>query len=160
MDETILVPLKNRQQIDQVLPVLDTIAKPGLRIVFLIRQYQGNPHWIAGYWGFVRTGMETVFSAYMNGEEDRGWLEERLAQEKLARWQQELRAKGVKVEITICRDRTRSVIKSAKRDGRVKLIMTPIMTASPLRRLVGRLTHAQGLFGIGGRPSAVMLRHI
>ena len=110
----------------------------------------GNPHWIAGYWGFVRTGMETAFSVYMNREESRRWLEERLAQEKLARWQQKLRAKGVEVEITVCRDRTRSVIKSAKRDGRVKLIMTPIMSASPLRRLIGRLTHALGLFGIGG----------
>jgi hypothetical protein len=160
MDETILVPLNNRQQIDQVLPVLDTIAKPGLRIVFLILQYQGNPQWIAGYWGFVRTGMETVFSAYINGQGDRAWVEERLAQEKLTRWQRELCPKGVEIEITICRDGIRPVIESAKRDGRVKLIMTPVMTASPFRRLVEQLSRAFGLLRVDGRASAVMLRHI
>ena len=160
MEQTILIPIDSHEQINPILPILNAIAKPGIRIVVLLRQRQENRHWVAGHWGFIATGMDAMLYSYIDGQADRARLEEHSAREKLARWQRELYPKTVEVEVISCRGSIRPLIEAAKRNGQVGLLMTPARSRAPFRWPVEQFARVRGLFRLPAHPPAVVLRHI
>ena len=150
MKEQILVPIKRHDRIDDVVPYLKEVAKPGMRVVFLIP--------------YPATGSGELFHDYMVTTESRAevaktgetiirkysWEEQRrLAEQKVAPAREALHKRGVEVAVDLYMQSLKRVVESYTRNGDVHLVMEQ---AGIGLRVLRFLQETVGLFSLLKRP--------
>jgi hypothetical protein len=164
MAEKILVTLKIGDGAEEVAPYIEEVAKPGTKVVFLI-QFP-----VTDLWDFVGLAQDPM-TAFEYGDLEQATLamhalgqahtaeeEVRLAWQRILPVCEELRTKGVEVDVDLYEDSLKEAIERHDRNGGVQLIMTRPGIGL---RFTNFLKEAAGLFGSRKRPSfaPVLLSH-
>jgi hypothetical protein len=144
MKDQILVPLERRDQIEQVMPYIEKIARPGMDVVFLIRSSSTSwPRMEA-----LLAAMHTENPAALQKQEGIMGFEyerqKRLAEEDLQRFNQRL-GKGVQTRVKIYAGRLKRALSNCARSGDIRLVVMPAAGPPPWVRLVEGLRSALGL---------------
>ena len=114
MARHILVPLKSTDRIEEIIPDIEEIGQPGMRVVFLMPYKKDR-----------KTTME-----YAHEEQTR------LAEQKLYAACKTLYERGVDLIVYIYMNRLKRVLKSYKRNGIPHVIVVPKGNGHPVRRLL------------------------
>jgi len=143
----ILVSLKKNDRLEQVIPYLEKIAQPGMKVVFLMRYpADGGFEWLRDHW--VTT--ESVEEARRAGEKIRkryGLAEqERLAEHKVFLAQETLRKKGVEIAADVYVGSLRRAVKNYSLKGDVHLIMMRPRIGLAMMKLLHKTVPIFGLF--------------
>jgi hypothetical protein len=144
MKDQILVPLKRRNQMEEVMPYLDKIAKPEMNVVFLIHSSCGNWPRMEAHLTAMHTGHS---AALQNCEAILRFADERqkqLAEETLERFSQGLRRRGIQTQLKIYRGSLKRILRSSTRNGNVRLVVMPAAGPSPWVRLLQAVGSAFG----------------
>ena len=119
MNKKILVPLAENDRTEEMIPYVEKVARPGMKVVFLVR------YPVDGFiWGQEEFGMKAALEAkklvrYYSWE---GNL--RRAAEKVSSADAALRPKGVEVAVDVYAGSLKKAVRSHMLNGDVHLIMT------------------------------------
>jgi hypothetical protein len=119
MNKKILVPLGQYDRSEEMIPYIENVARPGMKVVFLVR------YPVDGFiWGKEEYGMRAAFEAeklvkYYSWE---GNLEK--AKQQVAPACEALRTKGVEATVDVYADNLKKAVRSHMLNGDVHLIMT------------------------------------
>jgi hypothetical protein len=129
----ILVPLNPRDQVAELIPHIEEVARAGMTVVFLV-PYQAN--------GFFKNhrireelsnkGMPTDRKALMKYSYDK---QTRLANERISIDREALHRRGVEVIAYVYMDRLRHVLKSYRRNGGIHRVLKQRKDAISMRFL-------------------------
>ena len=171
MAENILVTLKRGDRIGEFVPYIEEVAKPGTKVVFLMRkpvatsmEYMGL---VQEYLVVMEGGEKIIMEAkalaqkysWKALEQKYSWKEQlRLAGRQVYTTCERLRKKGVETDIKLYEGSLRKAVRSYTRNGGVQLIMTRPRNGL---RIMNFLQKTVGLFGLLKRPSIapVLLFH-
>jgi len=122
MESQILVPFNSHVRIRDVISVIEKAAKPGMRIVFLVRYPIDISEWLRDHW--VTT--ESSRDAMLTGRKimDRYSLEGQraLAEEMLAPWRHALQKMEVKATVDVYTGSLSSVVENYSRCQGISLL--------------------------------------
>lgn len=121
----ILVALKSDDRLEQFLPYIETIAQPGVTLVYLIRYPRiGGFKLVQDRW-MGEEVLEDSTSAQTSISEQDSLEEEqiRLNQVKVFIAQEALRKKGIEIVVDVYKGRLKKVIERYMRKGGVKFIL-------------------------------------
>jgi len=147
MDRKILVPLRRYDQSDAMIPYVEKITQPGMKVIFLM------PYLVDGhFWGKEECGVRAAMEAkklakYYSWE---GNLER--AKEKIAHTCKALSVKGIEASVEVYAGSLKKAIRSHVSTGDVHLVVTKSGIGSVIRKL---LTGTVSVFGFrrgGYRP--------
>jgi hypothetical protein len=62
MAAKILVPLKTRDQIEEIIPYIEKVAEPGASVVFLVHHPVNGFKWLQAYCGIMQCGLEKTIA--------------------------------------------------------------------------------------------------
>jgi hypothetical protein len=119
MDKKILVPLGQNDQAEEMIPYVENVARPGMKVVFLMR------YPVDGFiWGKEEYGMRAAVEAkhlvsYYSWEENLGRAAKRISYAA-----EVLGCKGVEVAVDVYAGSLKKTVRSHTIDGDVHLIMT------------------------------------
>ena len=119
MNKKILVPLGQYDRSEEMIPYIENVARPGMKVVFLVR------YPVDGFiWGKEEYGMRAALEAkklvhYYSWE---GNLEN--AKRKVATACEALRAKGIEAAVDVYAGSLKKAMRSHTLNGDVHLIMT------------------------------------
>jgi hypothetical protein len=157
MAQQILVPLRRDDRIDEILPYIEKLCQPGMRVVFFIR------YPVSGFAGLQNQllNMETGINmqAARQIAERYTWdRQEQLAKQRVFPACKVLRTRGAEVAVEVYTDSPRKVVRNYTLKGDVHLIMMRAGLGLRIRRL---LREAISSFGLFKRPSfsPVLLVH-
>lgn len=123
MEDQILVPFDSHVRVRDIISVIEKAAKPGMRIVFLVRYPMSNWEWLGDHW--VTT--ESSRGAMLAGKKimDKYSLEGQraLAEKIVAPWRYALQKMKVKATVDVYTGSLSSVLENyRRRDGTSLLI--------------------------------------
>jgi hypothetical protein len=130
MNKKILVPLGQNDRTDEMIPYIEKVARPGMKVVFLVR------YPVDGFiWGKEEFGMKATLEAkkvvsYYSWEKNLQRAERKVSSACAA-----LRSKGVEAAIDVYAGSLRKAVRSHTLNGDVRLIMTPAGIAARITRL-------------------------
>jgi hypothetical protein len=119
MNKKILVPLGQYNRSEEMIPYIEKVAQPGMRVVFLVRYPVG---------GFIRAKEEYGVRAALKAKERvnyyswEGNLEN--AKKQVAPACEALRAKGIETAVDVYAGSLKKAVRSHTLNGDVHLIMT------------------------------------
>ena len=99
MAEKILVPLKRHDRVDEVIPYIEKVTKPGRSIVFLIHHPVNNFKWLQAYCGIMQSGVEKTTAIRKMVESYSTKMRRQLTHQKVFRTCEGLHKLGVKVAV-------------------------------------------------------------
>jgi hypothetical protein len=158
MERKILVFLKHRNQIDKVMPYIEKLAKSETSVVFILRPRAPHWEWIAGYWSFAHTGIESSFREAVSNHLAEINRERSLVNDVLARWSRRVSDKRLRFDISIFTGSLNQIVESAASTDQVQLVITPAPRAFPLMGL-SSLLRPFGFRHWGWRIPPVLLTH-
>jgi hypothetical protein len=119
MNKKILVPLGQYDRSEQMIPYIENVARPGMKVVFLVRYPVDGFIWAKEEYG-LRAALEAKkLVSYYSWE---GNLE--TAKKQVAPASEALRAKGVEVAVDVYAGSLKKAVRSHTLNGDVHLIMT------------------------------------
>ncbi|MBI4528228.1 MAG: hypothetical protein HY695_30920 [Deltaproteobacteria bacterium] len=156
MARQILVALKPQQRLDEIMPYIEEIVRPGEKVIFLMR-YPVKPWlWLQDHW--VTT--ESITQAMLAGKimmERYSWeMQKTLAEERIAPARRVLRSKGVDVAPEIYTSSLKTVVETYTRTGEVLLLQAD--SGLPLMRFLRSATAFLGFFRKASFPPVLLLR--
>jgi hypothetical protein len=119
MNKKILVPLAQNDRIEEMIPYVEKVARPGMKVVFLVR------YPVDGFiWGKEEYGMRAAVEAkqlvnYYSWEENLGRAAKRISYAA-----EVLGCKGVEVSVDVYAGSLKKAVRSHTLNGDVHLIMT------------------------------------
>lgn len=139
MQEAILVPVDPCDPVEQIVPWVESIAKPGMRVVFLVRSVAGNWERLNAHITAIQTG--NVITLQTCGARERAELEQekQSAEAKLAVVSEDLRQKGLETEVRIYAGGLRKTLASLDKSENVRFLLMPTGGASPVARGIQRI---------------------
>lgn len=139
MREVILVPVDQRDPLEQIVPWVDSIGKPGMRVVFLVRSSVNDWAWIYAHVAAIQTG-NVIALQTCNAEERARLVEEKLSAElKLAVLSESLRRKGLETEVAFYAGGLKKTLAKLAKNGNVRFVLMPAGGVSFFARLLRRL---------------------
>jgi hypothetical protein len=123
MSEPILISLKKGDRVEDFVPYIENVARPGTKVVFLIRNSIESWHHLKDYWITADSAREAmvagqeIISKY-SWEAQREWADRKISTARYA-----LQNRGIEVAFEIYRGSLREVIKNYTSGGGVHLIM-------------------------------------
>jgi hypothetical protein len=149
----VLVPLKRNDQVKELMPYIEKVARPGMEAVFLV------PYPVDGMrWSHEEFGTKAIMEAkqlveYYNWENNL-----KKAKDKVSPAFEVLPSRGIAVTVDVYAGNLRAAIKSYTANGDVHLIVTG---AGIGQRIAGFLNGSNSLFELFKRPSLfpVLLIH-
>jgi hypothetical protein len=125
MDGKIFVGLSPRDPVEEIIPYLERLAKPGMTVVCLVRYPVERRDYLRDHW--VTT--DSTRSAIVAGRKLMGrysWdAQRRLAEEKLAAVSRAMRKRAVKVEIDLYTGSLQRSVRDRRANGDVYWVMVP-----------------------------------
>jgi hypothetical protein len=144
----ILVALKRDDRVEEIIPYLEKLTKPGMRIVFLVRYPVDGFEWMQAHVTMMETGMQTTCIAAEAAARYSMERQRRLAMERLLPISKRLR--GVEITVDIHAGPLRKVLRRYSLHENVHLIM---MRAGREPLPLRLLNLAISRFGLFTRPS-------
>lgn len=155
MEETILVALKPKEPIEALIPYLEQVGQPGMRVVFLIR-YPVEP-W--AYWRDHWVTTESVGDGVLSGKrimEQYSWpLQRGLADRLVSPVREALSRTRMEVSVDLYTGSLRDAIRDYVASGDVRFMVLPTDHDRPIMSVLDRLSAFAGL--IAHRSSSPVL---
>lgn len=146
----ILVPLKRNDRLEQIIPHLENMVKPGMKVVFLI-PYPVEPSlWLKDHWVTTESPREAMLAGKKIMERYSRESQKSLAEQRVFPADEALRRKGAEVAADVYTGSLRKAIRSYMLNGDVQLIMIRARSALRLIKFLGGM---MPLFGFLRRPS-------
>jgi len=153
MNKKILVPLAQNDRTEEMIPYVEKVARPGMKVLFLMRYPVGGIKWPTKEPDTETASEANELLDYYSWEANlkRAKAETAPAAEALGR-------KGVEVAVDVYAGSLKKAVRSHTLDGDVHLIMT---RAGIGQRTAGFLNGTSSLFDLFKRPtvSPVLLIH-
>jgi hypothetical protein len=153
MNKQILVPMKRNDRAEEMIPYIEKVAWPGMKVVFLMRYPLGGIKW-------PTKEPDTETASEINELLDYYSWEGNLqrAEQKVSSACAALRTKDVEVTVDVYAGSLKKAVRSHTLNGDVHLIMT---RAGIGQRIAGFLNGSSSLFDLFKRPtvSTVLLIH-
>ena len=158
MREQILVPLRKRDGVKEIIPYIEKITKPGRRVIFLVHHPVDGFKWLQAYCAIMASGIAIAPAVRKMVESHSIEERRRLAGQKVFLTCEALHKTGVEMAVDVYGGSLKKVIKRYARNGDGHLIMMP---ASGARRITNFLQGKLPLFSLFRRPSfsSVLLFH-
>lgn len=137
MREHILVSLDCRDRIHEIIPYLDKIAKPGMRVVFLVRRSATNWPWMAAHLAAIQTGNWLTLSPTRAALESA----ERSVERQLKDVGEALRRKGLQMEIKVYDGSFRKIVVEFAQRHDVRFVMMPASFQCSWFRVLRLIAH-------------------
>ena len=154
----ILVPLKRCDRVEEIIPYLEKVAKPGMRVVFLVPY----PIQLGSYYRDHWITTESPTKAMLEGRkivERYSWeLQRGLAEQRISSVREVLAPMGIEVTTDFYTGSLRRVVEDYCASRDVHLIMMKAGSDYPIVRLLSWISTGFGLFK-RPRPAPVLLLH-
>ena len=123
MSGQILVPFNSHLQLEDLISVIEEAAKPGMRVVFLIR-YPVDPWvWFRDHWVTTESSRDAVLAG-RKVIEKYSWEGQRaLAEEMVGPWRYVLQKMGVKATVNVYTGSLSSVVENYSRGDEISRVM-------------------------------------
>src|SRR5262245_44092935 len=119
----ILVPFNSRLRVEDIVSVIEEAAKPGMRVVFLIR-YPVDPWaWLRDHWVTTASSRHAMLAGRKIAERYSQEGQRALAEEMVAPWRHALQKLGVKATVDVYTGSLSSVVENYGRGDGVSLVM-------------------------------------
>ena len=146
MNKKILVPLGQYDRSEEMIPYIENVARPGMKVVFLVRYPVDGIRWQKEEFG-MRAALEA--KELVNYYSWDGNLEK--AKTRIAPACQALRVKGIEAAVDVYAGSLKKAVRSHTFNGDVHLIMT----RAAMDNWIGRLLDgAMSIFRLFKRPSS------
>jgi hypothetical protein len=119
MNKKILVPLRQNDRSEEMIPYIENVARPGMQVVFLMRYPVDGFIWAKEEYGMRAAVKANELVNYYSWEAN---LEK--AQNQVAPACEALRVKGVEAAVDVYAGSLKKAVRSHTRNGDVHLIMT------------------------------------
>ena len=119
----ILIPFNSHLRIKETVSVIEEAAKPGMRVVFLVRYPIGPWAWFRDHWVTTESARDAMLAG-RKVMERYSWEGQRaLAEEMVAPWRYALQKIGVKVTVDVYTGSLSSVVENYSRGDEISLVM-------------------------------------
>jgi hypothetical protein len=123
MAETILVPLKSHDRVEEVVPYIEKVTQPGTSVVFLIHRPVNGLKWLQAYCGIMQCGLEKTMAIRRMVESYSMKMRSQLAHQKVFHTCEALHRLGVKVAVEIYTGSLRKTLRGYVLGGDVDLVL-------------------------------------
>jgi hypothetical protein len=152
MEGEILVLLSRRDRIEGMLPSIEKIAQPGMRVVFLIPYPVELWPWFRDHW-ITTESRRTAIAAGRKIMREYSWeVQKSLAEQKISPAREVLHKKQVEVSVNICMSSMRKTIENHSVDREGRLVFLQAGSHYPPINLMRRIL---SLFGPFKRPDSL-----
>lgn len=150
MPGQILVALRRNERLEQIIPYIERVAQPGMRVVFLIPYPVEAWLWLRDHWVTTESRRGAMLAGKKIMERYCREVQAALADQKLFLAREVLHRKGVEIAADVYTGSLRKVIGDYTSKGDVHLIMMCAASGlAKMRFLRGMLS----VFGLFKRPS-------
>ena len=119
----LLVPFNSHLQFEDIISVIEQAAKPGMRVVFLVR-YPVDPWvWFQDHWVTTESSRDAMLAGRKIIEKYSRDGQMALAEEMVAPWRYVLQKTGVTVAVDVYTGSWSSVVESYRRGDGISLAM-------------------------------------
>ena len=101
MAEKILVPLKRHDRVEEVIPYIERVTRPGVSVVFLLHHPVNGLKWLQAYCGIMQCGLDNALMLRKMLESYSVKTRRQLAQQKVFQTCQALHRLGVKTAVEV-----------------------------------------------------------
>ena len=123
MSGQILVPFNSHVRLKDMISVIEKDAKPGMRIVFLVR-YPVDPwEWFRDHWVTTESSRNAMLAGAKVTEKYSWEGQTALAEEMVAPWRHVLQKIGVKVTVEVYTGSLSSVVANRSRQDGISLVI-------------------------------------
>ena len=153
MNKQILVPMKRSDRAEDLIPYVEKVSRPGIKIIFMV------PYPTDGFcWAREEFGRKAIEEAKRLADYYRWDVNLQKAKDRIAPLLKSLTAKGIEVAVELYAGSMRNAVKDYATKGDVHLIVT---SASIDQRIAGILSGSNSLLDLFKRPvlSPVLLIH-
>jgi hypothetical protein len=145
MNKKILVPLGQCDWSEEMTPYIENVARPGMKVVFLVRYPVDGFIWAKEEYGMKAALEATKLVTHYSWEENLG-----RAEQEVARACESLRAKSIEATVDLYAGSLKKAVRSHTSNGDVHLIMT----RAAMDNWIGRLLDGtMSIFRSFKRPS-------
>jgi len=153
MNKKILVPMKRNDRAEDLIPYVEKVARPGMKVVFMV------PYPVDGFrWSHEEFGRKAIQEARILASYYTWDTNLQKAKDRISPALKSLASKGIEVAVDLYAGSMRSAVRDYAAKGDVHLIVT---RAGIGQRIVGFLNGSNSLFDLFKRPalSPVLLIH-
>ena len=119
----ILVPFNSHLRVEDIISVIEEAAKPGMRVVFLVR-YPVDPwEWFRDHWVTTESSRDAMLAGRKITERYSPEGQRALAEEMVAPWRHALQKMGVKATVAVYTGSLSSVVENYSRGDGISLVM-------------------------------------
>ena len=119
----ILVPFNSYLRVEDMVSVIEAAAKPGMRVVFLVR-YPVDPWvWFRDHWVTTESSRDAMLAGRKITERYSQEGQRALAEEMVAPWRYVLQKMGVTVAVEVYTGSLASVVETYRRADETSLVM-------------------------------------
>lgn len=144
MADQFLVPICGSDRIELFLPYIERIARPGVKIVFLVHLGTGRFQEIFDQLLAIRTGLAPALLPVRNSDLESLNLRSRLIREEIYRSCEVLREKGVEISVGLFAGSPRTAVREFAQKEDIQLVIMRGATRNWLARIlrkVGSVLH-------------------
>ena len=150
MAEKILVPLKRHDRVEEVIPYIERVTRPGVSVVFLLHHPVNGLKWLQAYCGIMQCGLDNALMLRKMVESYSVKTRRQLAQQKVFQTCQALHRLGVKTAVEVYSGNLTKNLKSYLSEGDADVILMRSGMGQGIRRFLRWTLSVCGLF----RPRA------
>ena len=143
----ILVSLKKNDRLEEIIPYIEKIAQPGMKVVFLLRYpVTGDFLWLGDHWVTTESPREALLAGRRVMEKYSWDVQRGLAEQRVLVARKALRRKEIEVAVELYTDSLGRVVRDYTATGDVHLIMMRAGSGNPMIRLLRQTLPLLGLF--------------
>ena len=157
MSEKIVVPLKKYDRLEDVIPYLERVTQPGMRVVFLIRHPVSRFKWLQAYCGIMQCGLDNALMLRKMMESYSVKTRRQLAEQKVFQTCQALHRLGVKTAVEVYSGSLRKNLMSYAGNGEGQLVLMRSGIGQRIRNFLRSTVSVCGLFQKPVSPSVLLL---
>jgi hypothetical protein len=149
MEREILVLFRRRDRIEEILPHIEKIAQPGMRVVFLVPYPVKLWPWVRDHWVTTDSSREAMVAGREIMDKYSWEAQKELADQKIFLARAVLHKKQVDVVVNLCVSSMRRVIKDHSVDRKARWVL---FRAENRYQLINLIRRTLSLFGASKRP--------
>jgi hypothetical protein len=153
MDKKILVVLRRRDKADEMMPYLEEVAKPGMRLVFMLPYPLESWPYLKCHWIEADTARAALPPSAKVLERYSWDAQKRMAQEKIAHLRPILQQRQVEVAVDLYTGTLKQIVRAHESDATIHLIVARAEGRGRIRDMV-----AQALAFISRSPQGLSVR--
>ena len=157
MAEKILVPLKRHDRVEEVIPYIERVARPGTSVVFLIHHPVSGLKWLQAYCGLMECGLDNALMLRKMIESYSVKTRRQLAEQKVFQTCQALHRLGVKTAVEVYSGSLTKNLKSYVGEGNSQLVLVRSGIGQGIRSFLRWALSVGGLFKSPASQSVLLL---